>query len=62
MPIYEYRCTLCGKEFEVIRFSREDETEVECPACGKKKAEKVISLTAGSYGSCSTSGSSCSFT
>ena len=52
MPIYEYRCTLCGKNFEMIRFSQDDDKEIACPACGKKKVEKAISLPAGSHGSC----------
>ncbi|MBW2673716.1 MAG: zinc ribbon domain-containing protein, partial [Deltaproteobacteria bacterium] len=34
MPIYEYRCTLCGKEFEMIRFAQDDDKEITCPACG----------------------------
>ncbi len=65
MPIYEYRCINCGKEFEMIRFSQDDDKEIGCPACGKKKVEKVMSLTAGSHGSCescSASGPSCSYT
>jgi putative FmdB family regulatory protein len=65
MPIYEYRCKPCGKEFEMIRFSQDDDKEITCPACGKKKVEKVMSLPAGSHGSCqscSASGPSCSST
>jgi len=61
MPIYEYRCTLCGKEFEMIRFSQDDDKEIACPVCGKKKVEKTISLPTGSHGSgqaCSGGGTS----
>lgn len=33
MPLYEYECTACGHQFEVIRkFS--DPPEEKCPKCG----------------------------
>ena len=33
MPLYEYECTACGHQFEVIRkFS--DPPEDKCPKCG----------------------------
>ncbi|MBI5902115.1 MAG: zinc ribbon domain-containing protein [Deltaproteobacteria bacterium] len=42
MPIYEYRCTDCGKEFEVIqKFS--DKPITDCVHCSGKKVEKLIS-------------------
>ncbi|MBI5644012.1 MAG: zinc ribbon domain-containing protein [Deltaproteobacteria bacterium] len=41
MPIYEYKCKSCGKEFEVIqKFS--DEPVKKCIECGKA-VEKMIS-------------------
>ena len=41
MPIYEYRCTKCGKEFEVIqKFS--DKPVAKCLHCSGK-VEKLIS-------------------
>ena len=43
MPIYEYRCKDCGKEFEALRkFS--DKPLKECIYC-KGKVEKLISLS-----------------
>lgn len=40
MPVLEYRCTVCEKEFEeLVKDCRE---EVVCPDCGKK-AERVWS-------------------
>jgi len=43
MPLYEYRCSACGKEFEVIqKFS--DPPLSECPDCGSQ-VEKLISST-----------------
>ncbi len=42
MPIYEYRCNDCGKEFEVIqKFS--DKPINKCIHCSGKKVEKLIS-------------------
>jgi putative FmdB family regulatory protein len=43
MPIYEYRCSECGEKFEkLVRFSA-SASEVECPKCGARKADKLIS-------------------
>ncbi len=41
MPILQYRCAQCGKEFEEL-VRRYDEEEVRCPACGEK-AERSYS-------------------
>ncbi len=44
MPIYEYACPTCGKEFEVLqRFS--DEPVRVCPTCGADQVRKKISAT-----------------
>lgn len=40
MPMYEYRCSQCGHEFEELVFG--DETPV-CPACHAKETEKLLS-------------------
>jgi len=42
MPIYEYECMNCRKEFEVIR-SISDEGEVVCSLCGAKDLKKIVS-------------------
>lgn len=42
MPIYEYICNDCGKEFEVMqKFS--DKPLKACVHCSGKKVEKLIS-------------------
>lgn len=42
MPIYEYICNDCGKEFEVMqKFS--DQPIKACVHCSGKKVEKLIS-------------------
>src|SRR5690349_8309095 len=45
MPIYEYKCKACDREFEYQqRMSDPDKTE--CEACGKPALERLISRTA----------------
>ena len=61
MPIYEYRCEACGKDFEVFVRSLSLQAEPTCPKCGSKKAKKAISLFGvGGAASSRTSGASCS--
>ena len=43
MPIYDYRCTACGTEFERLVRS---ETRVSCPECNGRRLERLMSLTA----------------
>jgi putative FmdB family regulatory protein len=43
MPLYEYRCQACGDTFETIRGINDKDADIECPKCGEKKAEKLIS-------------------
>ncbi len=40
MPIYEYRCRSCGKDFELLVFGKE---EPQCPECGAKDPERKMS-------------------
>jgi len=58
MPIYEYTCTECGKEFEeLVPLKRPDNPP--CPVCGSAKTEKKMSLPGGTgstSSSCGTSG------
>jgi len=43
MPIYEFKCDQCGREFEeLVMNSRE---KVRCPDCGKTRVKKLISRT-----------------
>jgi len=44
MPIYEYKCTKCGNEFEEL-VSSQDELP-PCPKCESKKVEKLMSACA----------------
>lgn len=44
MPLYEYACRECGREFEVL--VRGEETPV-CPHCESRKLDKLLSVAAG---------------
>ncbi len=42
MPIYEFRCTHCGKEMEVLQ-KISDPKPTDCPACGQATLAKKLS-------------------
>ena len=44
MPIYEYRCTKCGQEFEVRQALGEGGSSLECPKCHAPNPKKLLSL------------------
>lgn len=56
MPIFEYRCQQCEKEFETLVRGKE---KPECPSCNSRKLEKLLSsfaaMTGGSRPSASES-------
>ena len=41
MPIYEYECTACGHEAEILQ-KISDPVQKKCPACGKLKLRKRL--------------------
>lgn len=43
MPIFEFKCNKCGREFERLVFTSEND-EVECPACGSNETTKEFSV------------------
>ena len=45
MPIYEYVCNACGNEFEEWQ-KITDSPVRKCPRCGKRKVERLVSLSA----------------
>lgn len=41
MPIYEYKCTSCGMDFEKLVFGSKTP---ECPECGSAEVKKKLSV------------------
>jgi len=42
MPIYDYKCSKCEHQFEVIQRLSDNPVE-SCPACNKKTVKKLVS-------------------
>ncbi len=43
MPIYEYRCIHCQKEFSHLLLNLQEEKKVKCKFCGSHRLQKLIS-------------------
>ncbi|MBM9520432.1 zinc ribbon domain-containing protein [Desulforhopalus vacuolatus] len=62
MPLYEYKCNACNKEFEYLTTSIKAAEEVKCPSCGSSDVKKLISsgvVRPGALSGLKTAGSSC---
>jgi len=46
MPIYEYQCHGCHRQFQRLIIGKEDEKDVSCPKCGGRRLKKLISRVA----------------
>ena len=42
MPIYDYKCSNCGHQFELIQKFSDQPAEI-CPQCTKKSVQKLVS-------------------
>jgi putative FmdB family regulatory protein len=43
MPIYEYRCRKCAKKFSVLTLRASERVSTECPKCGGRAADRLMS-------------------
>ena len=43
MPLYEYRCTACGKRVTVLTLRVGEHVEATCDRCGSAKLERLMS-------------------
>ncbi len=63
MPIYEFICQECEKNFEYFVLSQRDLKDVRCPVCGSPKTRKVLSSfhsgASSRMGASLSSGSTC---
>lgn len=51
MPLYEYHCSDCGKDYEEYRSLENRDAEGKCPSCGGEKTERKLSLFSAGWGS-----------
>ncbi|MBU0682364.1 MAG: zinc ribbon domain-containing protein [Proteobacteria bacterium] len=55
MPIYEFKCNACNKNFETLLTSSTQIAEVTCPQCQSKNIKKTISASSYRLNSSSSS-------
>ncbi len=44
MPIYEYICLDCKKEYEILRSFNEADEPIDCDECGSENVKRKLSL------------------
>ncbi len=59
MPLYEYKCEICGEVFETLVSLSKINDPVECVKCGSIETKKLFSSFSTSSSSKSISNSSC---
>jgi len=60
MPIYEYQCKKCKKEFECLVLGSDD--NIACPECNGKSVQRLMSacrFKSGGEGEISSTSSAC---
>ncbi len=61
MPLFEYRCSACGHEFEELVAGAKKNQKVACPECKSRNTVKQLSTFAmgKSIGGASSAAASC---
>lgn len=59
MPIFEYSCTDCRTDYEVLHKSSENADLIECPSCSSHNHVKKLSTFAPSMGGSSSYDAPC---
>ena len=49
MPLFEYNCRACRRQFEYLKITSTDEV-VTCPHCGGKEVSKLLSASSARIG------------
>lgn len=44
MPIYEYCCQDCGRDFDLFVRTADKRSDPVCPECGSARVRKAVSL------------------
>lgn len=44
VPIYEYRCSVCGEKFEKLVRTSSGAVEIRCPKCSADQVERQLSV------------------
>ncbi len=61
MPLYEYKCTKCGEQFEIRQSMGDDGSKLSCPKCQAGNPIRLMStFSSSSSGGSYSSGASCS--
>jgi putative FmdB family regulatory protein len=58
MPIFEFRCQICGHLFEELVFRQGEIEELSCPKCGARQISQLLSSFAPAGSAKSSGGSS----
>ncbi|MFC2072726.1 zinc ribbon domain-containing protein [Chloroflexota bacterium] len=59
MPIYDFRCHVCGEVSEFLVASSADVGTLACSSCGSQNLEKLISAPSLLKGRGNTAGATC---
>jgi putative FmdB family regulatory protein len=44
MPVFDYQCTECGKNYDLYHKVREVKEDIVCPSCGSTNHKKLMSV------------------